>query len=545
MPPTAAHSLPPKKSLGRRLRAAIPTLVIIAMLGGIAVWGHSTDWTLPKFSALMSGATRNAVQCGPGEEGWCEEHNVPEAECIECNPKLLPAEVNYGWCAEHGIAQCPLDHPDVAQLKDPPTVAASERGQAERALALLPRPENNSRCKHYLQHIQFASQEAMDKAGIDIAVAEKAPIVEALSANGEVSYDQTHLAHLAGRVPGTVWRVEKQLGDAVRQGEILALIESSDVGHAKAELLAAIAELRIQQTNVQRLDPLANSGAVPGKQLREAEAALQSAQIKLIAAQQFLANLGLPVNPDEFAGQSTEQIAKQIQFLGLPPTLAQSISALTATSNLLPLRSPLDGLVVDCKVVAGESIDASGTIFSVADIRRMWLILDIRQEDAGHLALGQPVLFSPTDNHSQPEIKGTIGWISTAADDKTRTVKIRVDLPNTDGHLRANTFGAGRIVLRDEPQATVVPTEAVHTDGDCHIVFVRDKNFFQEGSPKFFHIREVRLGAQSGDTTEIIAGLLPGEVIASKNSMVLEAQLLKGNLGEGCACCSAGKKEKD
>jgi cobalt-zinc-cadmium efflux system membrane fusion protein len=172
----------------------------------------------------------------------------------------------------------------------------------------------------------------------------------------------------------------------------------------------------------------------------------------------------------------------------------------------------------------------------------MWLMLDVRQEDASHISLGQTVLFQASDIKSEP-IKGAIDWISTSTDDKTRTVKVRIDLPNPDRKLRANTFGTGRIVLRDEPNATVIPTEAVHTDGDCSIVFVRDKNFFKEGSPKFFHIREVRLGVKDGDKTEVIAGLLPGEVVAAKNSMVLEAQLLKSNLGEGCACCAPTKKK--
>jgi cobalt-zinc-cadmium efflux system membrane fusion protein len=80
----------------------------------------------------------------------------------------------------------------------------------------------------------------------------------------------------------------------------------------------------------------------------------------------------------------------------------------------------------------------------------------------------------------------------------------------------------------------MVPSEAVHWDGTCNVVFVRDKRFFDPKAPKFFHVRTVRVGAKSGDQTEIIVGLLPGEVIASKNSVVLEAQLLKSNLGAGC-----------
>jgi membrane fusion protein, heavy metal efflux system len=115
-------------------------------------------------------------------------------------------------------------------------------------------------------------------------------------------------------------------------------------------------------------------------------------------------------------------------------------------------------------------------------------------------------------------------------------VKVRVDLPNVDGRLRANTFGNGRIVLREEPRAVVVPSEALHWDGCCHVVFVRDKHYLEPDRPKFFHIRKVRPGVKQGNSTEIIVGLFPGEVIAAKNSVVLEAQLLKSNLGAGCGC---------
>ena len=185
------------------------------------------------------------------------------SECIECNAKLLPPLTDYGWCAEHGIAQCPLHHPDMAQLKDTPVITAADIDRANRALALLPRPENNSHCKHYQRRIQFASIEAIDKAGIDIAVVDQRPLVEAITANGEIIYDQTHLAHLASRVPGTVWRVEKQVGEAVRKGDILALVDSAEVGKAKSELLQAIADLRLKQGNVDRL-------AAAGQQWRRA-----------------------------------------------------------------------------------------------------------------------------------------------------------------------------------------------------------------------------------------------------------------------------------
>ena len=373
--------------------------------------------------------------------------------------------------------------------------------RASRALALLPRAENNSRCQLDQRRIQFASVQAIEKAGVDIAVVEERPVVEAVVANGEIVYDETRSAHLASRVAGTVVRVNAQVGDRMQKGEVLALIDAADVGKAKAELLQAIVQLRLKKIDAERLKPLAQSGSVPGRQLREAQSALEEAKIRMLGAQQTLVNLGLPVQAADFADLDTDEIAQRIQFIGLPAEIVAGLDDTSATSNLFPLRSPLDGVVVDCTVVPGEVVDTSVMIFGVADVRQMWLTLDVRQVDAQYLALGQSVLFRSSEQENEPEIKGSIRWISTSADDQTRTVKVRAHLSNSDGRLRANTFGTGRIVLREEPRAIVVPSEAVHWDGCCNVVFVRDKNYFDEGAPKFFHIRKVRLGVKDDDTT--------------------------------------------
>jgi cobalt-zinc-cadmium efflux system membrane fusion protein len=163
-------------------------------------------------------------------------------------------------------------------------------------------------------------------------------------------------------------------------------------------------------------------------------------------------------------------------------------------------------------------------------------------EDAGRLALGQPVRFRP--DGSREEVSGKLVWISTTADQQTRMVTVRAELPNPNAQLRNETFGAGRIVLREEQEAVVVPNEAIHWEGCCNVVFVRDKGYFDKDSPKVFHVRTVRLGAGhrpeglvGENVTEIIAGVLPGEVVATKGSDALRAELLKNNLGEGCGCC--------
>ena len=203
-----------------------------------------------------------------------------------------------------------------------------------------------------------------------------------------------------------------------------------------------------------------------------------------------------------------------MQFLGLPAALSERLDPRTTTANLLPMKAPLDGVVVAREVVAGEGVDVARALFVVADTSKVWLTLSVRLEDAGHLALGQPVRFRP-DGESA-EVAGTVSWISTAVDEKTRTLKVRADLPNPDGRLRAHAFGLGRIVLREEKNAVVVPTEAVQWEGDCYVVFVRDKNYLDEKAPKVFHVRQVRPGARDERHTEILAGVLPGELVVSQ-----------------------------
>jgi cobalt-zinc-cadmium efflux system membrane fusion protein len=434
------------------------------------------------------------------------------------------------------VMQCPLEHPDIAQLKSQPTITPAMLARADRAISLRPRAENNSRCNLHLKRIQFASLEAVEKVGVDIAIGLERPIVESIVANGEIGFDETRRAHYSSRVPGTIWRVEKQLGDRVAKGDVLAFVDAADVGRLKSEFLQAISQVKLKQDNLERMRPLAGS-VVPAREFVEAQADADAAYIQLHRAQQALVNVGLPVDARELAGLNADQLARQIQLLGLPADLANGPNAAATTSNLLPVRSSLDGVVVERRAVEGEVVDAKSQLFDVADTSRLWLTLNVRQEDAKYLALGQKTLFRTSGSQGDAESAGTVSWVSPNADDVTRMVKVRVDLANGDGRLRANTFGTGRIVLREEPKAIVVPNEAIHWDGTCSVVFVRDKNFMNADSPKVFHVRTVRTGVKEDGATEIIAGLLPGEIVASKNSVVLEAQLLKSSLGAGCACC--------
>ncbi len=502
---------------------AIPNIVVFSLLGGVMYLGHHTGWKLPKLSELMGAAT-------VATDDWCEEHLVPESQDIECRSNLLPKPKPFGFCRKHGVAECVLDHPELAQVKGDPQLP---RYNTAEAIALMPRPVNNSRNTLHTRRVQFTSAESVTKSGIDVSVVEERPMTDAITANGELMFDPTRVAHLSTKIPGTVAYVFKSLGDDVQSGEMLALVDAAQAGQTKSQLLESLVQLQLRKTTAERLRSASAGGAIPGKALIEAEAALKEGEIKFLSARQAIANLGFEL-PGELEDAEPREVADDLRFLGIPSSVVAALPSGTKTANLIPIIAPFGGVIVASEVVAGEVVDSSRNLFTVSDPTRLWLVLNVRQEDAKYVERGLPVRFQPDDGG--PELAGSVSWISPAVDEQTRTLQVRVAVSNLDAKLRDKTFGTGRIILREEPQAVVVSREAVQTTPDANFVFVRDKNYFDETAPKFFHVRQVRLGASDGEHVELLAGVLPGEVIATKGSSVLMAQLLRSNLGAGCGC---------
>ncbi len=524
---TAPAQRPPVAKANRALVPAIfrglPNLIVFTALAGLLFWGHHSGWKMPKFSALTGGASA-------AEDDWCAEHLVPESQCIECKPELFPREKSFGFCRVHGVAECVIDHSELAQVKGTPQLPKYDTAQA---ISVRDRPENNSRNALHKKIVQFTSAESATKSGIDVDVVQERPMSEFVTANGEMTFDPTRVAHLSSRVAGTVAHVFKTLGDDVTTGQILALVDSASVGQAKSQLLHTVVQYQLRKTTAERLRAASDSGSVPKKTLLEAEAAFQEAQITYLSARQSLANLGFDV-PEEIETRGAKQLTDDVRFLGLSPEIVASLRTVTQSANLIPVRAPYAGVVVSSDVVAGEVVNATNILYTVADPRHLWLLLNVRPEDARYVALGQAVRFRTDENAT--DAAGNVAWISPAVDEQTRTLRVRVVLDNDDRRLRDKTFGTARIILREEPHAVVVPREAVQSTSDAHFVFVRDKNYLQEDSPKVFHVRQVRIGARDDQYVELLAGVLPGEVIATKGSPVLLAQLLRSNLGAGCGC---------
>lgn len=562
------------------------TVVVLLVLGGVAFWGHRTGWKAPKLAQLFG--VRQAAEkedwceihnvpdsqciaCHPELAGgdakdWCKEHGVPESKCTVCHPELLTKGKIDDWCKEHGVpeSQCTICHPEIAVKGDAPPSETGATVVAEPGAK--PRP-NPLTCETHNVRVQFASADAVKKAGVKLEAVQERPMAASVNASGEVEYDPTRVARLAARAAGTVGRVAADVGAKVKKGDILALIDAADVGKAKAEFLQALATVEqkgravesltalaaeterfttLQSESLERARATAKEGFRTQSDLRDAETKLSEAKmlgaerhanlveaesavgegkLHLLAAQQALLNLGLPVRVEDFAALPAEQCAAKLRLLGIPDAVAQTLDAQATSANLLPVVAPFDGVVVSRDAALGETADAAKTLFVVADVSRMSVVLDVREEDASRVAAGQTVVFRP--DGGADAVTGKVAALSTEVDDKTRTLRVRAVVDNAGASLRAHTFGSGRIVVREAPTATAVPTEAIHWDGCCHVVFVRLTD-------SVFQTRKVVLGAHDAHFTEVLAGVLPGEVVAAEGSHVLKSELLKSKLGAGC-----------
>jgi cobalt-zinc-cadmium efflux system membrane fusion protein len=385
-----------------------------------------------------------------------------------------------------------------------------------------------------LPFIEFSSVDAVRNCGIEVQMAEERAMDEEIIANGVVGFDQTRVAQLATRVPGIVWRVDKRIGDAVQTGDVLVIVDSAEVGQAKATLLEATVVHNLKEQTLRRLESVPN--AIPRREVREAEAAFEVSRVQRFNAVQKLVNFGFPIQDDEIAKLSVDELTKRLRFLGLPPNVAAEASS----ANLIPLVVPFPGVITQCSVARGEMVEPSKPQYVVADMRRMWIHLDIQQEYAPRLKLGATAMI-----RSEPGIDPIpckITWIGTEVDPRTRTIQARAEADNpfqdaaqtndaAPRKLRSNAFCLVVIRVTNNPTAVVVPNAALHWVWEIghEVVFVASEDQTK------FQPRIVNKGLKRSEYVEIVKGLKAGERVVTAGSRILSSELserLQTKVGE-------------
>ena len=424
-------------------------------------------------------------------------------------------------------------------------------------------------------------EEAIKNADITIQTAGSAKLKTLLNLSGEIGLNEEKVVHIVPRLDGVVKKVFKNLGDRVRVGDVLAIIESRELADAKINYLAATKQANLAKLDLERqtlilkntnqmldllqkkLDleevyrelkdlqigrsrellipayaklSLAKSVYLREKKLfakgisSEAEYLLavenyKSGEAKYIALREKIAYDGQwavrqKKRTDEMETLKLQTARQKLFALGLTN---QEVSTLSNQKEhaftQYELRSPLGGVIIQKHLTTGEAVKNDDDVFLLADFSEVWANIAIPAKDLKYVKLGQNVVVK--DENLEIEAKGNLTYLDSIIDEKNRTVTGRVVIPNPKGHWRPGTFVTLKLVLEERTVPLAVPTKAIQTIRDWSVVFVKYGNFFEA--------RPLELGENDGNWVEVLQGLSVGEHYVAQNSFVVKAEIEKSS----------------
>jgi cobalt-zinc-cadmium efflux system membrane fusion protein len=311
---------------------------------------------------------------------------------------------------------------------------------------------------------------------------------------GEVVLNADRIAEVAPRVSGIVREVRKNLGDTVRRGDIMAVLESRELADLKADLLAARERVALAQSSLTREEQAWRKKISPEQDYLEAKNRLAEASIALRTAEQKLRALGF----------SSEYITQ------LPGRNDDD-------ATLVDIMAPFAGTVMEKHINLGMVLKDDSAAFVIADLSTVWVNLDVQQKDLPSIKVGQTGRIGIGSETAG--LSGRVSFIEPVATETNRTVHARIVVANADGRLRPGLFVTGRITLDTVQVPVLVSNEALVMMDSAQCVFVKESSGFQP--------RPVQTGRTDGAHTEITGGLSPGQLYVVKGAFTLKSELQK------------------
>lgn len=356
-----------------------------------------------------------------------------------------------------GLARC---------TSDKPTSSVSDRHEEQEA---------------HLDAIKVAP-EAIQAAGIGVATISSGGLSSEILAQGTVVATPTGQAILTARAGGAVTRIFKRLGDPVKAGETLALIESREAGQISADRGAAKARANLAQLNLAREKSLYEQKVSPRIDYEQAQAEASAAQAELRRTQ-----------------------------------AASGAAHVTGDGNSVAVASPITGRITASTVTLGAFIQPETELFRVSDPTLVQIEAAIAATDTQRIAIGDRAIIERADGTT---IEATVRSITPSLNSETRAATVVIDVNSPD--LTPGVSLRVRILpsVAAKTNAIVVPDEAVQTLNGQQVVFV------QTGAG--FKPQPVSIGQSSAGRIEVLTGLTAGQSIATRNAFVLKAELGKG-----------------
>jgi membrane fusion protein, heavy metal efflux system len=350
--------------------------------------------------------------------------------------------------------------------------------------------------------------EVAGAAGIEIKTAGPASIRTTLELPGEIVLNKNRVAHIVPRLSGVVTEVRKNLGDRVRKGEVIAVIDSRELAEAKREYVESVHRLHFAQSSFVREEGLWKKKISPEEDYLASRHALEEAEISKQVTLQKLVSLGISAR--EIKALSVEPDGAVIQHEVRVPFSNKTLTRYEITA-------PLDGVVIEKNISLGEAIKEDFDMFVVADLSTVWGEITVYTKDLGTVRPGQMVNVEAAAVGLKST--GKVSYVGQLVGKQTRSAKAHVDIPNPKGEWRPGLFVTVEVVREEKKVPIAVSVEAIQTFRDWSVVFVRYGNLFEA--------RPLALGRSDGQHVEILSGLTPGEKYASHNSFVVKAEIGK------------------
>ncbi|WEK29163.1 MAG: efflux RND transporter periplasmic adaptor subunit [Candidatus Pseudomonas phytovorans] len=330
-------------------------------------------------------------------------------------------------------------------------------------------------------HLTIAQIEA---AGVQITAAGPRELGTAISFPGEIRFDEDRTAHVVPRVPGVVEAVQAELGQAVKRGQVLAVIASQQISDLRSEQQAAQRRLELARLTFQREQQLWQERISAEQDYLQARQALQEAEIALANARQKVAAVGP-----------------------------------AGAGNRYELRAPFDAVVVEKHLSVGEVVGETSNAFTLSDLSRVWATFAVAPRDLDKVVTGRHVTVSAPDLGAQ--VEGKVNYVGSLLGEQNRAATVRATLANPDGAWRPGLFVNIAVSVERFNAAVVVPESALQTWEEQTVVFART----EEG----FEARPVKAGRRDAGQVEITSGLAAGTQVAATGSFVLKSELGKGS----------------
>lgn len=334
--------------------------------------------------------------------------------------------------------------------------------------------------------------EEQERAGIKLEEATLRTSENVVSVTATIRSNQDRIARIAPRVEGRIVRVMANLGDAVRAGQALAVMDSIAIGEAQSVLLQAQSAQRVAQADFKRAESLSAEEIIPQRDLLRARGEFEKTSAELRAAQDKLRLLG------------------------------GSASVGGRAESTFTLTAPFAGTVIQKKATLGELGTPSESVFTVADLSIVWIEANLTEDLLSKVRTGAAATVT-VGAYPGERFSGRVAYVANVLDKDSRTTAARIEVANKDGRLKLEMFANATIAIGGQKKAISVPDEAILLLQGQPTVFVAENGGFES--------RAIETGDKLAGRTVIKSGLKAGEQVVAAGAYALKARLLKSQIG--------------